>query len=141
MIALSYLPGYSIIYPNLIQSFNINYGGSKRTENGAAVEAKAHTVHNDYLKTAREADSKWNNTPQNAVGPIESRLNEFDTVLPFVFGYLGEVNKAVRLHLSARHPTKWFHIIQYLRAIRCSFLSVWNLRRLSPHQALSLASR
>ena len=94
-----------------------------------------------YLKTAREADSKWNNTPQNAVGPIESRLNEFDTVLPFVFGYLGEVNKAVRLHLSARHPTKWFRIIQYLRAIRCSFLSVWNLRRLSPHQALSLASR
>ena len=57
-------------------------------------------VHNEYLEKARKADIKWNNTPQNAVGPIESRLNEFGTVLPFVFGYLGEANKAVRTLLK-----------------------------------------
>mgnify|MGYP004373714845 FL=1 len=36
----------------------------------------------------------------NAVGPIESRLNEFGTVLPLVFGYLGEANKAVHTLLT-----------------------------------------
>ena len=40
--------------------------------------------------------TKWNNTPQNAVAPIEVRLNEFGTVRPFVFGFLGETNNAVR---------------------------------------------
>ena len=85
-------------------SFTVsNYGGDNRTKNGAAVEAKANKVHNEYdtyLEKARKADIKWNNTPQNAVGPIESRLNEFGTVLPFVFGYLGEANKAVRTLLK-----------------------------------------
>jgi hypothetical protein len=57
-----------------ISFMDANYGGSNRTENGAAVEARAHKVHKDYLKAARKADSKWNNTPQNVVGPIESRL-------------------------------------------------------------------
>ena len=46
--------------------------------------------------TIQAADRKWNNTPENAVGPVECRLNEFGTVLPFVFGFLGETNNAVR---------------------------------------------
>jgi hypothetical protein len=77
-----------------------NYGGANRTKNGAAVENKANKVHKEYLDKARKADIKWNNTPQNAIGPIESRLNEFGTVIPFVFGYLGEANKAVRTLLK-----------------------------------------
>ena len=35
-------------------------------------------------------------TPEGSAGPIESRLYEFGTVTPFVFGFLGEANKAVR---------------------------------------------
>ena len=77
-----------------------NYSGRRRFENGAAVTARASRVHNEYRRKARAADRKWNNTPQNAVGPIESRLNEFGTVLPLVFGYLGEANKAVHTLLS-----------------------------------------
>ena len=82
-------------------SFTVsNYGGINRTKNGAAVEHRANKVHKEYLDKARKADIKWNNTPQNAIGPIESRLNEFGTVIPFVFGYLGEANKAVRTLLK-----------------------------------------
>ena len=82
-------------------SFTVsNYGGVNRTKNGAAVEHKANKVHKEYLEKARKADIKWNNTPQNAIGPIESHLNEFGTVIPFVFGYLGEANKAVRTLLK-----------------------------------------
>ena len=82
-----------------------NYGGRKRFENGAAVNARASRVHQEYRRKARAADRKWNNTPQNAVGPIESRLNEFGTVIPFVFGYLGEANKAVRTCLLYTSPS------------------------------------
>ena len=38
---------------------------------------------------------KWNDTPSGSVGPIESRLNQFGTVTPFVFGFLGEASTAV----------------------------------------------
>ena len=54
------------------------------------------SVHKEYAKKAQAADRKWNNTPEGSVGPIESRLYEFGTVTPFVFGFLGEANKAVR---------------------------------------------
>ena len=73
-----------------------NYAGRKRTEPHLAVDTRARKVAKDYLRIARAADRKWNNTPENAVGPVECRLNEFGTVLPFVFGFLGETNNAVR---------------------------------------------
>ena len=73
-----------------------NYNGPKRTEPHAAVNTRARKVAKDYRRIAKAADRKWNNTPENAVGPIECRLNEFGTVLPFVFGFLGEANNAVR---------------------------------------------
>ena len=73
-----------------------NYGGLKRTEPHLAVNTRARKVHKEYLNKAKAADRKWNHTPQNAVGPIELRLNEFGAVRPFVFGFLGETNNAVR---------------------------------------------
>ena len=73
-----------------------NYAGRKRTEPHLAVDTRARKVAKDYRRIARAADRKWNNTPENAVGPVECRLNEFGTVLPFVFGFLGETNNAVR---------------------------------------------
>ena len=73
-----------------------NYGGQKRTVPHLAVDTRAKSVHKEYAKKAQAADRKWNNTPEGSVGPIESRLYEFGTVTPFVFGFLGEANKAVR---------------------------------------------
>ena len=54
-----------------------NYGGQKRTVPHLAVDTRAKRVHKDYVKKAQAADRKWNNTPEDSVGPIESRLNEF----------------------------------------------------------------
>ena len=68
-------------------SYGANYDGQKHTVPHLAVNTRACRVHKEYLKKAKAADAKWNNTPQNAVGPIEVRLNEFGTVRPFVFGF------------------------------------------------------
>jgi len=72
-----------------------NYGGRKRTTPHLAVNTRANRVHKEYVKKAQQADRKWNTTPSGSIGPIESRLNEFGTVTPFVFGFLGEASKAV----------------------------------------------
>ena len=78
-----------------------NYGGRKRTTLHLAVNTRACRVHNDYRKMAQKADMKWNGTPPGEKGPIELRLNQFGTVTPFVFGFLGEASTAV--HETIKH--------------------------------------
>ena len=78
-----------------------NYGGRKRTTPQLAVNTRACRVHNEYLRKARAADIRWNETPPGAQGAIELRLNQFGTVTPFVFGFLGEASTAV--HETIKH--------------------------------------
>ena len=92
---IQYIPG-TIADLKTISFTRKNYGGQKRTVPHLAVDTRAKSVHKEYAKKAQAADRKWNNTPEGSVGPIESRLYEFGTVTPFVFGFLGEANKAVR---------------------------------------------
>ena len=109
-----------------------NYGGRKRTEPHLAVNTRARKVHKEYLNKAKAADRKWNNTPQNAVGPIELRLNEFGAVRPFVFGFLGETNNA---NSPLAHLAPYIDDCQMVRLRQHLRLQV-NPRVLAPPGAL-----
>ena len=47
-------------------------------------------VHRDYHNAARSTDRKFNNTPEDAIGPVEARLSSFGIIQGLVVGAFAE---------------------------------------------------
>ena len=59
-----------------------------------AVDARADLLPQEYLTKAKEADRKYNLTPEGTVGPVERKLAELGEVQGVVSGNFGEVSEA-----------------------------------------------
>jgi hypothetical protein len=68
-------------------------------DNGVAatgpVNRRQKQVDADYHKSAQALDRKFNGTPQNTVGPVESELNRYGRVMGLVVGAFSECSTDV----------------------------------------------
>ena len=54
------------------------------------VDKRQSRVHRDYHNAARSTDRKFNNTPEDAIGPVEARLSSFGIIQGLVVGAFAE---------------------------------------------------
>ena len=62
-----------------------NLYAKRRGDDSRPVDKRQHKVHLDYHWHARAIDKKFNNTPQDTVGPVEARMNSFEGLVVGAF--------------------------------------------------------
>jgi hypothetical protein len=89
--------------PSSRQMYDVKTTGFKQITyiaRRSAVDEKAADVPAQYRRRARDADRTYHDTPEGAVGPIETMLATMPQVECFSVGAFGETNRAVTSFLG-----------------------------------------
>ena len=93
----------------------------------------AKNVQPEYVDKTRKVDQRFNGTPPNAdPGPMESLLVAYGDIMPLVFGWYGEVNKAFEqlLGVAAQLGSLRLHTEMNCHSpLHAKGVLMWKLRR------------